>query len=215
MLSLVQRLGTLSFDELVPDVHQVVKSKEKSSKMNAATPNPQEANPPQAEKKEKREWSVPELSMLAKFCAKFPGGVQNRWEVIAEAMTGQGFERTADECVSKSHHMGDEERKKANAESFQVYASTLAQKGNMLESPVEHPDSLPHFDDAKDRNSTTTPSEWTPQQQAALEQALKTYPSTVDKHERWQNIADAVDGKNVKECIARFTEIREKILQSK
>jgi DnaJ homolog subfamily C member 2 len=222
MQSLVQRLETLSFDELVTDVHQVVQSKEKSTKMNAPKPKAEEkveTHPqPPAETKEKREWTVPELSMLAKFCAKFPGGVRNRWEVIAEAMTGQGFERTAEECVSKSHHMGDEERKKANAESFQVYASTLVNKGIHLDSSAgttaaETAETHEHVDHKE--HDAETLEEWTLQQQAALEQALKTYPATMEKHERWKNIANAVEGKNVKQCIARFSDIREKILHSK
>lgn len=58
-------------------------------------------------------------------------------------------------------------------------------------------------------------SPWTPEQQVALEAALRKYPASMDKAERWKAVAGEVPGKNKKECIARFKEIREKLLASK
>ena len=56
---------------------------------------------------------------------------------------------------------------------------------------------------------------WTAEQQAALEAALKKFPATMEKNERWKAIADAVPGKTKKQCVARFKEGREKVLAAK
>jgi len=56
---------------------------------------------------------------------------------------------------------------------------------------------------------------WTPTQHAALQAALKKYPASMDKNERWKAIAEAVPGKSKKDCILRFKEIREKVLAAK
>lgn len=54
-------------------------------------------------------------------------------------------------------------------------------------------------------------TEWTADEQAALEKALRTVPKGED---RWDNIAKAV-GRSKKQCVRRFKEIRAQILASK
>ncbi|KNB45811.1 hypothetical protein JH06_1116 [Blastocystis sp. subtype 4] len=49
---------------------------------------------------------------------------------------------------------------------------------------------------------------WTLEQQQALDEALKTYPATMDRRERWKYsvlrlIASKVPGKTMRECISR------------
>lgn len=64
---------------------------------------------------------------------------------------------------------------------------------------------------------TTAESEagvWTLEQQSALEAALKRFPATMEKNERWRSIAEAVPGKTKKQCVARFKDIREQVLAS-
>ena len=55
--------------------------------------------------------------------------------------------------------------------------------------------------------------EWSADEQAALEKALKTVGK--DKEGRWDEIATLVSTKNKKQCIARFKQIREQILKQK
>jgi len=50
---------------------------------------------------------------------------------------------------------------------------------------------------------------WTPQQQKQLEGALKTIPAT--DPERWNKIAECVEGKTKKECMRRFKELGEMV----
>ncbi|RLN98584.1 hypothetical protein BBJ28_00012212 [Nothophytophthora sp. Chile5] len=47
-------------------------------------------------------------------------------------------------------------------------------------------------------------NEWSEMQQRALDLALKKYPATMEKKERWTSIANDVDGRSLNECIDRF-----------
>jgi DnaJ family protein C protein 2 len=76
--------------------------------------------------------------------------------------------------------------------------------------------STPGEDHTESNHSIETePVEWTAAQQSALERALRDFPASMDKTERWRSIAAAVPGRSRKECIERFKEIREKVLASK
>lgn len=55
------------------------------------------------------------------------------------------------------------------------------------------------------------PSAWSVEQQKALEDALRTYPASMDKNERWTKIAAAVPDKGKKDCVKRFKELREQM----
>ena len=55
--------------------------------------------------------------------------------------------------------------------------------------------------------------EWTVEQQKQLEGGLKSVP-VKDAH-RWENIALLVDGKNKKECLARYKELVRKMNEAK
>ena len=50
--------------------------------------------------------------------------------------------------------------------------------------------------------------EWTAAQQAALEKGLKTFPSSLKPQERWTKIAEGVEGRSMRECVARFKALR-------
>ncbi len=45
--------------------------------------------------------------------------------------------------------------------------------------------------------------------------AMKQFPATMDKAERWKKIAEAVPGKTKVECIKRVKWIREEMLKKK
>jgi DnaJ family protein C protein 2 len=195
-----------------------------------------------AEREKEREWSVQEMSMLAKGVSKFPAGTRNRWVCIAEYVNGLGMkiQRNADECVAKARAVAASEDAKRMAND-QAYKSFLqARKGG--EEGVEIKDrdapqaqaqativgpaapaapaapvvavAPPAPAAAADAGAAATGESgvWTADQQAAFEKALRTYPASLDKNERWKLIAEAVPGKSKKDCVARFKEIREKVL---
>ncbi|CAH0489345.1 unnamed protein product [Peronospora farinosa] len=54
-------------------------------------------------------------------------------------------------------------------------------------------------------------SAWSEAQQRALDLALKKYPTSMDKEERWTSIANEVDGRSLNECIDRYKSLCEMI----
>jgi len=59
-------------------------------------------------KKETRAWSEEELGKLAKLCAKYPGGTQRRWQLIAESFNKDitpSQTRSLGECTSKAQEL--------------------------------------------------------------------------------------------------------------
>jgi len=143
-------------------------------------------------------WTAAEVSSLAKAIKKYPGGTRDRWGVIADYVNhqcGHSAERcrSKDECIAKAARAGETDRKMAD-----------------------------HGRTATDKVATPTPAEgataadgWSPAQQVALETALATFPTSMDKKERWTKIAECVPGKTAKDCVARFKSIREGIKSAK
>ena len=61
----------------------------------------------------------------------------------------------------------------------------------------------------KDMNNVKdAPDAWTQAQQQKLESALKEFPTSMEPQERWMKIAGRVEGKTKKQCVDRFKEIR-------
>jgi 3-deoxy-D-arabino-heptulosonate 7-phosphate (DAHP) synthase len=54
--------------------------------------------------------------------------------------------------------------------------------------------------------------DWSQEQQNAFEMALLDNPASVEKHERWNKVAAAVEGKNKQQCLARYKFLKEYIL---
>lgn len=190
-----------------------------------------------------REWTVQETSMLSKGIAKYPPGTRNRWVMISEYVSSLGLGgRTVDECINKSRAPGEDDKKKANEQAYQVFLTTrkdteILDKDAVLEGPrvtivesKETKDEVVHPTAAaagitvpltvaatagSGADGESADTEWTVAQQEALEKALRVYPGTLEKNERWKLIAEAVPGKGKKDCIARFKYIREKALAAK
>ncbi|KAL7581645.1 hypothetical protein ACA910_022194 [Epithemia clementina (nom. ined.)] len=56
---------------------------------------------------------------------------------------------------------------------------------------------------------------WTPEQDQQLQNALATYPASMEKNARWTAIAEAVQGKSKKLCVQRFKAIRDALKNRK
>lgn len=138
-------------------------------------------------------WTKEELSALAKAVKKYPAGGANRWDAISlfvNNLCKPVDPRTKDECIEKYNQV-------ANASKSGV--------GNTTSNSISTPNS-----EAKkaDQTSTASSNTWTDEQDQQLQEGLAKYPSTMDKNERWSNIAKGVKNKSKKECVQRFKAIR-------
>ncbi|KAG4069440.1 hypothetical protein HA402_001739 [Bradysia odoriphaga] len=64
---------------------------------------------------------------------------------------------------------------------------------------------------AKSANPTTVaePKQWTKDEQALLEQAMKTFP--ISTPERWDRIAECIPNRNKKDCLRRVKELVDRV----
>lgn len=131
-------------------------------------------------------WTDDDILELIKLVKKYPSGTPERWDKIADAMN-----RT----VAEVTHMA----KKIKDEGLKPGVSTE-------ETVVEE---RPKKTKTRAENVDST-SEWSQEQQRALEAALTKYPkgASVD---RWEKIANCVEGKTRDECQARYRQLVELI----
>mmetsp|Transcript_13592 Transcript_13592/g.29993 ORF Transcript_13592/g.29993 Transcript_13592/m.29993 type:complete len:587 (-) Transcript_13592:124-1884(-) len=130
----------------------------------------------------KREWKEEELAALAKAVRKFPPGGGNRWEAIASYINSTlrlDQPLKKEECIARYN-----------------------------EANVGGPPGAKKTPSQTAAAPTQSSSDWTEEMDKLLQKGLKDNPASMDKNERWSNIARGVPGKNKKECVERFKAIR-------
>lgn len=147
-------------------------------------------------------WSSEELSALAKAMKRFPGGIKGRWDAISLHINSLGlpFKRTAKDCIGKAEAIrsgaADVPKEKPAPVAVAAAAEADAASGAGDDTP-----------------SPAASEKWTKEQQKALEEALRKHPSSksVPTKERWTAVAALVPGKSMKDCAARYKELRAKL----
>eukprot|EP00549_Striatella_unipunctata_P018624 CAMPEP_0118700604 /NCGR_PEP_ID=MMETSP0800-20121206/16680_1 /TAXON_ID=210618 ORGANISM="Striatella unipunctata, Strain CCMP2910" /NCGR_SAMPLE_ID=MMETSP0800 /ASSEMBLY_ACC=CAM_ASM_000638 /LENGTH=648 /DNA_ID=CAMNT_0006601217 /DNA_START=50 /DNA_END=1995 /DNA_ORIENTATION=+ len=141
-------------------------------------------------KAEAKSWSTEELSALAKGVKKYPPGGANRWDTIALFVNNLCHgSRTKEECIEKYNQLASQSS--PPGENKPNTSNVPASNGTQIDS------------DSSDS--------WTAEQDQQLQAGLAKFPATMEKNERWTNIAKGVTGKSKKDCVARFKAIREAI----
>ncbi|GBG29731.1 DnaJ-like subfamily C member 2 [Hondaea fermentalgiana] len=185
----------------------------------------QRAREAQKKEAEADPWTPDELSGLAKAIRKYPPGSRNRWVMISNYMNtlpGHTVERSPDDCLKQSKAADADligRKQLGTAESaFSQYRNKLASKTAGADVDADAADAGASTPAAEAPNGAADAQDedvWTPEQQSALEAALKEFPASMDKNERWKSIAKAVPGKKKKDCVARFKELRAKVLEKR
>ena len=131
-------------------------------------------------------WTDDDILELIKLVKKYPSGTPERWDKIADAMN-----RT----VAEVTHMA----KKIKDEGLKPGASTdevvVEERPKKTKTRAESVDNV---------------SDWSQDQQRALEAALIKYPKGMSV-DRWEKIANCVEGKTKDECQARYRQLVELI----
>ncbi|XP_017880061.1 dnaJ homolog subfamily C member 1 [Ceratina calcarata] len=128
-------------------------------------------------------WTDDDILELIKLVKKYPSGTSERWEKIADAMN-----RTVMEVTHMAKKIKDEGLKPGTTEQ-----TVVEERPKKTKTRAENVDNI---------------TEWSQEQQRALEAALIKYPkgTSVD---RWEKIANCVEGKNKDECQARYRQLVE------
>mmetsp|Transcript_21575 Transcript_21575/g.65489 ORF Transcript_21575/g.65489 Transcript_21575/m.65489 type:complete len:837 (-) Transcript_21575:364-2874(-) len=118
----------------------------------------------------------------------------------------KGEEKVFDKKLTK------EEKKALMAEKKAAIAAKKAARKAEERPSGERPSCDPTDGDDSDDAAEDLSSGWTADEQSALEEALRTFPATIPKDERWESIADHV-GRSVKECVQRVKDLKQAIRQ--
>lgn len=148
-------------------------------------------------------WTEDEIAALTKGMLKFPAGMGGRWDKIAGLIGGT---KNIHEVTAMAKELSIKNvRGEKNIVSAMEIIISVKTEGS--ESPASKADT-----DASSKTPVDTPAvEWSQDQQKVLEQAMKKYPTSMDKKERWTKISEEIPGKTPKQCVERVKEIRDKL----
>ena len=133
-------------------------------------------------------WSDEEKQALCKTVIRFPPGMPNRWEKIADIIN-----RPVSQVIDMAKQMQSPISTKNN-----VYQNIEAS----ISSTVKIDQSL-----ITKRQELNSSSDWSQHDQKLLECALKTIPKDIRDVDRWEQIAKCIPGKTREQCLARYRHI--------
>ncbi|CAH8850179.1 unnamed protein product [Trichobilharzia szidati] len=157
-------------------------------------------------------WTNEMIQILVKAVNLLPAGTPKRWEAIAAYVNQHvnGVSVTGKEVLKQAKLLKEEDstiRKTANTKAFDSFTNTVKETDAVKNATI-----TTHLEAEGFRP-------WTVVEQRALEQALKTYPSSVGDSgqgdDRWQRIADVVGTRTRRECILRCKELAEQVRAKK
>lgn len=127
-------------------------------------------------------WTDDDILELIKLVKKYPSGTSERWDKIADAMN-----RTVAEVTHMAKKVKDEGLKPGTS----TEDAAVDERPKKVKTRIE---------------STDNAIDWSQEQQRALEAALLKYPkgTTLD---RWEKIANCVEGKTKDECQTRYRQL--------
>lgn len=156
------------------------------------------------QKKQAVKWTEEESRLLVKGVLKYPAGTHNRWTRVAQFIGGRFDETQVAEYARRLKNVKTKLKNKNRAHVYEVNQKKKVAEEIQIGGNKN-----------KVSETQTSNNHWTQTQQKQLEKALKRHPGSLPVKERWAKIADDVDGKDMKQCVQRFKEIREKIRQKK
>jgi len=176
------------------------------------------------DQKESTIWKKEEIFALQKAVKKFPVGSKNRWERIGDLVKT----KPQSQIIQFAHYITTNPTLKIEQDidinvvlGKKSSSTQLGQSNSTNNSTTTSTPSTPNTNSTPSTpstNSTTSPTSsitsttsnetsedvWSEEQQRGLEQALKTYPSTLPANDRWTKIASDVQGKTKKQCVDRY-----------
>ncbi|GAB0098241.1 DnaJ homolog subfamily C member 2 [Sergentomyia squamirostris] len=171
-------------------------------------------------------WSPENMQILIKAVNLFPAGTAQRWDVIANFMnmhspTATSYKYTSRDVLNKAKDLqsGDFSKSvlkaQANDNAFESFEKNkkelkVVDKAEISVKDGEASDAkkTPEVNGSADKE----PKTWTKEEQALLEQAIKTYP--ISTPERWDRIAECIPNRTKKECLKRVKELVDRVIYS-
>jgi len=195
------------FDDAVAELDRRI-NEEKHQHLNHSMPMPSAAD-----KKKGADWSQEELNLLIKAVNLFPAGTNQRWEVVANFINQHhGGNRTAKEVLANAKDMQQSDFSRSSMkEAANKAAFNKFEKDQKVQKSEEAAPSERYETPAELLGMNLSP--WTSDEQKLLEQALKTFPASLD--DRWSKIAESIPNRSKKDCMKRYKELVELVRAKK
>lgn len=180
-------------------------------------------NQQQQQQQQNAPWTVEELDLLINAAKTFPGGTPSRWERITEQINRQlhnvnpsarqfsvqhVIKRANELQAAKEAEERDAAQAKAALEASKKKRDPRVDQATPTVASHYFSSDADRAEEAAKENvaaAAAPVSLWTPEDQLALESALKAVPA--DDANRWERVAALVPGKSKKDCIQRVKEI--------
>lgn len=166
-----------------------------------------------------KQWNEAEIQHLIKAVNLFPAGTKERWEVIANFINQHVADsnKTAKDVLSKAKDLQKNDvmlKMEADKKAFEKFEKAKTKATN--EAKPKEGVTSERFEkiyEQQIRETGTNPAPWTAEEQKILEQALKTFPASVE--DRWDKIAETLPTRSKKDCMKRYKELVELIRAKK
>ena len=152
------------------------------------------------------------LFNFLRMISRYPPGTRDRWNRIVE-----GVNLTLRSDIPKFSHFCFLE---SLSFDFRTKEECIWQFKNSNTSSSSSSNQTVSVQISSSPSTTTSSSEekkedWSRSQQSQLESALKAFPASnfSSSKERWKEISKVVDGKSLKQCVARYKKIREELMK--
>jgi len=157
------------------------------------------------ESKDSTLWNKEEIVQLQKAVKKFPAGSKNRWEKITEMVKT----KPTNQIIQFAHILATNPNIKFDEEPIDLNYVLNPKKKTQIINENEKKAEENKRPEVKEKEDS--PENWSEDQQKALENALKKFPSTLPANERWAKIGQEVSGKTKKQCVDRYKHIAQLI----
>ncbi|XP_075160416.1 dnaJ homolog subfamily C member 2 [Haematobia irritans] len=180
-------------------------------------------------------WSNENVQLLIKAVNLFPAGTSQRWDVIASFINQHSSGNTtitARDVLNKAKALQNSDFSKntlktqANDAAFESFEKSkkevLTSSDITLNTETSHEISLNGESKENQTNGTNVKQSkasapvtksWSKEEQALLEQAIKTYP--ISTPDRWDRIAECIPNRSKKDCLRRVKELVELVNSKK
>lgn len=163
------------------------------------------------------EWCDEEVRLLVKATQVVKLGTADRWTVVAafiEEHSRGKFKRTGKEVLAKNKEMARMDPSVKEIANKNAFEKTLQGIKHNEKTATESKESQRFATPGEQLASElgSNPGVWSPEEQKILEQALKTYPASVEN--RWDRIAECLPSRTKKDCMVRYKELVA-VIQSK
>lgn len=218
----LQTEGRTAFLGIVEETEKKIEAERRAGVISNDTRN----TPEKQVKSHTAPWSEQDLQLLIKAVNLFPAGTNQRWEIVANfinqhSTSSTGVTRDAKEVLAKAKDLQSTDfsrsslKEQANKKAYDNFIAEKKTKESVedrmpaVTERLDHPVSNGVSFEQKDFKKEP----WTPAEQKLLEQALKTYPTSVP--DRWDQIAACIPTRTKKECMRRYKELVELVKAKK